>query len=262
VDDRAIETLLLGRLEAVRAGDLQKVRDHHGRLMELLDPVPEAAFAREQMRRRMSQFERIMSPAGLPLCTAEALRSALPGRHPGRWQAKVKERQLTGNTTKARFADLALPLWLPGGLELTGVVELENVRDHPHARIRWSILRASASQLTFCPKQSKLELCVAGSDYRRATQIDYATPLPFCLRVRGDKAAVFARFGEKPDFTASGVDRPCGRIVLWCDSAEGKATCHFRDLVLRHLPADRPLDAPVRLPRASSTRPASGPKDW
>ena len=87
----------------------------------------------------------------------------------------------------------------------------------------------------------------------KAKQIDYSSPLPFCIRTRDGKAAVFLRFGSKPDIVLSGLKRTGNQFILKCGGFGKGTRVLFSKLNIRRLPKDTPLDAPVRLPAVGDT---------
>ena len=73
---------------------------------------------------------------------------------------------------------------------------------------------------------------------------------------------MFLRFGSKPDLKISGLSESGHRLVITGGSLSEKTRIRLSKLVLRHLPKDKPLDAPARLPKATTRPGGAGDQPW
>lgn len=261
-DNDTLETLFEGWEQALRGADLNEARRCQRDLLARLSRVPEAAAACDGLRRDLRLFEAVVSPEGLDLCRRVMLRHAdQDGYDHGTWE--LNDGWLIARPHAAcGKLELQVPMPLPDDLELTGVVDLTATGARSAALIGWHMAAATAhTMVRMFPGSGDTYL---GSWYGRsakASNIELrSSPLPFCIRTRGDQAVFFARFGSKPDLKLVGVQRTGHHLVIRAFRLSGNEHIRLTRLRVRHLPKDTPLDAPVRLPQVATTQPSGRPE--
>ena len=263
-DNPAIEKSLIARRNAIRLANAATARKSHRELVRFLAGIPETRRDRERMDREARLFEKILSDPGLPLCTKEVQETAT-GRYAlrlGKPQGATMTFDSAQRSPKA-WRKLSLGLVLPDDIELSGVLSVENPDRNTFLSLLWhSSVFDTKELVTFWPGRGK---AVVGEYFRgglQLTNVDFSSPLPFCLRVRGRKAALFLRFGAKPDGRLEGLQRTGDGILLRARLISKNARIHLSKLVVRHLPKGVPLDAPVRMPDARSGASQPSGQGW
>ena len=264
VDPRKAERLFVARRAAMRAGDLKKARRAHNRLVGLWAEIPQTRDAREAIKREMAWFEKIMSADGLSLCSQDVLNAGLADpRSWGKWE--LRDGRLTGQAKPGEGgAELYVPLMAPDNVQITGVFEVENPgHRNTFVAFAWNTsVWDSRTRVAFWPRHRQAAIIEKRRERETVKNVDYSSPVPFCIRSRKAKTALFVRFGAKPDAQASCEPVRTGdSILLQLQWVRGGTRVHLSKLKIRHLPKDTPPDAPVRLPRAT-TRPAKETQQW
>lgn len=275
VDSARIEELHELRRLAIKAGDLAGAQDAHDKLMALLAKAPEAAPCLPTLEREMALFKQIMSKEGLDLCSDELLALALHNRHWSSSGWELKDGWLCGRLRdEGPWAGrdnirLRFPLPVLDSVEIIGVLDITK---GSHASIGVAWRGPDFEQMTdamFLPPGRTAGLTTPGQFNNRREEIkwvknvDYSTPLPFCIRARGKDAVLFVRFGAKPDARLAGfVGGDCVDVGMW--DAEKNTCVRFGQLRIRHLPKETPLDSPVKLPSVKAATTTSGPttQEW
>ncbi|MGB2822548.1 MAG: hypothetical protein WBF17_16305, partial [Phycisphaerae bacterium] len=257
VDGGQIEAAMANMHKAMLAGDCRAAAENHRRLQELWAKVPEAKPFVDTPRLAMDLYERLFSPAGLRVCTAELLTEPAV-RKVGSWQ--LDEGWLMGTPTKPRRAVVFdLPLLTPD-IEITGLLDMADGGQEGELLILWdgqsvqwarNHPNAGNPHMKYLPPHAKIY--VGGWwDRQKGKKIPGEPPLgpmPFCLRIRGDKVALFAADPAKPIIFFTGVPRSTAWFsLLSILDLDGKAK--YGRIVIRHLPKDKDLKAPADLPKA------------
>ncbi len=256
VDGGRVEAAMTGMHEAMLAGDRRAAARHHRTLQDLWAKVPEAKPYVEAPRRAMALYERLFSPGGLQLCTSELLNDPAVTKK-GTW--RLDDGWLVGTpTTPGRAAIFDLPLLTPD-IEITGLLDMDKGGQAGELLILWdgqsvrwarNYPRAGNPHMKYLPPYAKIY--VGGWwDREKGKKLPGEPPLgpmPFCLRIRGDKVALFAGDPAKPIIFFSGVPRNPAWFSLtsFLDGPDGKAK--YGRIVIRHLPKDKDLRAPAELP--------------
>ena len=257
-DSAKIERALVGLRQAMLAGEVNEARRHHVVLQDAWASVPEAQPFAERAARIFKLYEALFSAEGLALCRQEILDDPLIVKL-GDWRLEEDDWLVLHSDGKPAFPRLQLPLITPD-IEITGIIQL----DSPGKKTEWQILwnchwttwwdpqcdRGNAF-LKYWPAGPKVFLG-AYHDRMRVKKLDKSVangPLPFCIRVRGDKASLFLQDASKPLILFSGTRRRIYSFNLR-SIYPGKGTrVRFGCIVVRHLPKDRKLDAPAELPK-------------
>jgi hypothetical protein len=258
VDGGQVEAAMTRMHQAMLAGDPRAAAENHRKLQEIWAKVPEARAFVEAARLAMDLYERLFSPEGLQVCTAELLTDPAV-RKVGTWQ--LDEGWLMGTPIQpSRSAIFDLPL-LTGDIEITGLLDMVEGGPEGELLILWdgqsvhwarSHPNAGNPHMKYLPPYAKIY--VGGWwDREKGKKIPGEPPLgpmPFCLRIRGDKVALFAGDPAKPIIFFSGVRRNPAWFSLtsFLDGPDGKAK--YGRIVIRHLPKNKDLRARADLPTA------------
>jgi len=258
VDGGQVEAAMTNMHQAMLAADRRAAAEHHRKLQDLWAKVPEAKPFVDAARLAMDLHERLFSPEGLEVCTAGLLMDPAV-RKVGTWQ--LDEGWLMGTSIKPRRkAVFDLPV-LTGDIEITGLLDMVKGGPEGELLILWdgqsvhwarSHPNAGTPHMKYLPPYAKIY--VGGWwDREKGKKIPGEPPLgpmPFCLRIRGDKVALFAKDPAKPIIFFSGVRRNPAwfSLMSFLDGPDGKAK--YGRIVIRHLPKDKDLRAPAELPKA------------
>jgi len=206
-----------------------------------------------------------VAPEGWMLPDEATLRRVLDDDfHWGRW--RIEDEWIVGARKRGDCAPgchLSLRGPWPSDLEIRGVLDVRKPGQDTYLRILWNApSQCIRTKATFWPARAFVRLAGDAPQEQTTTKVDFARPLPFCLRVRGDRAALFLRFGTKPDLTAQGLRGRGPGIEIIGGWLEEDTEIRLGQLRVRHLPKDTKLDAPVRLPAAPKDGTAEGEQPW
>ena len=259
VDNQVVEQLFRQRTETYRAGNLKEAKRIDAKLMRVLRPIPQAQDTTDKMKKEMQLFEKIMSKDGVKVCTEQMLAFGRKYRRPsGLWQ--LKDGGLVARPEPGRRSvHIVLPIPSPDDVEITGILETKNAGIMSEVSLMWnSAATDTKTMLAFLPRVSGVSFGGrAPRDRKDIQRVDFSSPLPFCIRVRGGKGALFLRSGSKPDAQVSGLKRTGRHLVLLGNDLSAQTRIRFSKLTIRHLPKDTRLDAPARMPSLKSK-----PGDW
>ncbi|MCK4623758.1 MAG: hypothetical protein KAV00_00470 [Phycisphaerae bacterium] len=260
VDNDALERLFKDRYKAIKAGNLGNALRQHNILLKQLTRVPEAGSVCAEMRQDMHLFEAIMSKKGLTLCTPRMLRRALANVVSfGNWELRngwITCRTRWGGSS----ALLVIPMLVPDDIEVTGIIEVLRPVRNTFVSFNWNCAtHGCKTKALLFPHRREAKLGGWYRKYKETKKVDFSSPLPFCIRTRGDKAALFLRFGAKPDLQLSGLKRTGDNFIIRTGWMSEKTRVRISKLLIRHLPKDTPLDSPVHLP---TTKPTSDKQEW
>ncbi|MCY2930762.1 MAG: hypothetical protein NTV86_14950 [Planctomycetota bacterium] len=263
VDNQAMLALLRAHEQACRASDAVKVAALQKQLLEAAAPSPEAReYLTASLETRRKQLEAMLSKDGLSLCQRDLVKDK-PDDGSGRGR-RLEGSTLVGWAPAGKSHGAALDLTLPDDLEIVGTVAFGDVDRDPRATLGWwGQFGGAMPTVWFYPRYRTVAIgFLDDSHCVRAEGVDFSTPLPFCLRTRGNKVALFLRDGAKPDLTVENIERSGpGVLLLWKGTGTPQGQIRFQDLRVRALPKDKPLDAPARLPRADEAT-TTKPRNW
>jgi hypothetical protein len=257
-DNAATEKLFADLDKARRAGDLAAASAAHRGIMKVLAGVPEAADVRGELQAEMDAYEAILSPEGWIPSAADRLKRMVGYWSHGEWKLEG-ETLVASPCPDCLYAYLRGAAPLPDDFEILG--DLQVIKPDVATRFYLSWNSANFPPNTYCcflPRAGQVGL-VDGKNYQNAQGVDFSTPLPFCIRVRGEEAAVFLRFGSKPDLRLSGLRRVGDHLELRLISANKDTRVRLGRFQIRALPKGMPLDAPVRM---SGDSKATTKRDW
>ncbi len=257
VDNAAVAAAMAARRDAMIAGDLPAVRARQAELKSLLAPVPAAARYLDAHEHLVDLYARLFTPNGLVFSSKEVLR-----RRPAiRAIRSVIKRGTRKAVLDRSWGRRCLPLPMPADVEVTGILPVPaKLEKYTSWQLSWDgpilggdeVPEASSPSLRFAVRDPNCWLsdCAGASACGRVPGAGPGRAIAFCIRARGDRAVLFANDPHKPLLDLDGLRRHHRGVAVhfkgipYPDGLAGGPP-----IVLRHLPEDKPLDAPADLPK-------------
>jgi len=264
-DNAAVEALLKAFSQSIDSLDLKAAEESSKKLIQILDQVPEANLHVAEIATATARLRTMRSAEGLSLCTKEVLDTATYSH--GRWNIENNWLIIRQCRNCQRASRLRLPLRATD-FELSAVVEFRNPGKDTYVDLHWNApedpgLAGRAPRVWIWPVQGAVGVTTKSPDGDESrgsrAKAELTGPMAFCLRVRGQAARLFIHDGEKPVASVSDF-KAAGRSMFIQGHFLGEdGEIHFKDLILRHLPKGRKLDAPAELPEVAGKQPRTQP---
>lgn len=195
---------------------------------------------------------------GKSLCTKEILEKSRHYR--GTWRLNGEWIEVS-DWVKATY-EMGSTLYIPMRLEnceLFGVYEIPTDAPNPFLRVHWNGHWGKGNvHFSYAPKSGDVRFGVWQVRAKKYNVGQAERAVPFCVRIRGDEAALFMINGDKPLAVEKGMSARGPSLMINMRGYD-KATGRIGRLFVRPMPPKMAMDAPVAPPTMPS---ADDPGAW